>query len=163
PSTVRAALVLAARQPLPAGLAPAEVIALTKEVCNAMLLSKLKLTALLFALIVLASGVGLAKYQPQPDPAPKERDEAAKAAPAPARDQGLRKQKLSAAAAGFAAAQEEFPAGKSTAEDLYAWSKRWLDAEREVNNDRTGHLAALKAHNDRMKGFEDVQKQRHEA
>ncbi len=39
-------------------------------------------------------------------------------------------------------------------EDVYRWSTRWLQAERDVSSNATGHLTALEAHLRRMTDLE---------
>jgi hypothetical protein len=40
------------------------------------------------------------------------------------------------------------------AEGLYRWSRRWLEAERELREKKEGRVAAAQAHLDRMKKLE---------
>jgi RNA polymerase sigma factor (sigma-70 family) len=68
----------------------------------------------------------------------------------------LRKKKLSVAATGFTAANQRFIAGHDSAEEVYTWSRRWLEAEMEVNRSKAGRLAALRDHFQRMKELEKV-------
>ncbi|NUP09735.1 MAG: hypothetical protein HOW73_27125 [Polyangiaceae bacterium] len=56
--------------------------------------------------------------------------------------------KAQAAKAAFSATEADFRAGRATAEDVYLWSKRWLEAE------RTSNAAAAKDHLARMKALE---------
>jgi RNA polymerase sigma factor (sigma-70 family) len=167
-SVTRAAVVLAAGQALSPGLIPAEVLTLTKEVCNAMFVSKLKLLVVLFAVVVLATGLGVASSQPPPtDPVPKERPPAPPevvkpAAPAPDTRPALLKEKVSIAESGFRVVWERYTAGKSIEEEVYNWSKRWLDAEREASTTKAGQIAALEAHLGRIQELEKLIKLKHE-
>lgn len=50
--------------------------------------------------------------------------------------------------------------GSYNAEDVYRWSRRWLDAQREAAPDLAGRRAALVAHLDRMKEAGEIAKKR---
>jgi RNA polymerase sigma factor (sigma-70 family) len=68
-TTVKAAILLAARDAGEAGLVSASAVALTEGVLRTMLISKLKIIgSLVLAAGAISSGVGLYAYQPQPSP-----------------------------------------------------------------------------------------------
>ncbi len=41
-------------------------------------------------------------------------------------------------------------------EQLVAWSRRWMEAERDISGKKADHLAALDAHRKRLQRWEDV-------
>jgi hypothetical protein len=46
-------------------------------------------------------------------------------------------------------------------ESMYQWSRRWLDAERDLADTKEARVAAIQAHLDRMKKLEDLVRQWH--
>jgi hypothetical protein len=69
----------------------------------------------------------------------------------------LRKEKLRAAEDVYAIRLERHKAGTDDrTEDLYEWSKRWLESEKEVNPGRDAALKAVRAHLERMKELETL-------
>ena len=46
----------------------------------------------------------------------------------------------------------------SSAEELYTWSRRWLDAEVDLAANKEEKMAAHQRHLDRMKGLEKIAK-----
>ncbi|HUY32928.1 MAG TPA: hypothetical protein VMV69_09115 [Pirellulales bacterium] len=58
---------------------------------------------------------------------------------------------LKAAKKTYAATQVSYQAGKAPFSETYAWSRRWLEAERALAKDKNGELAALKDHWKRMR------------
>ena len=60
--------------------------------------------------------------------------------------------KATAAKAAFNAVETDFRGGLATCEDVYVWSRRWLDAERSSNASAAkDHLARMKALETRVK------------
>jgi hypothetical protein len=55
---------------------------------------------------------------------------------------------------------QEYIEGKATVEQVQAWSRRWLDAEREVSKKNAETLAALEGHVERMKDLEQAAQNR---
>jgi hypothetical protein len=39
---------------------------------------------------------------------------------------------------------------------LVKWSRRWMEAERDLNQSKTGRIAAIEAHRTRLKKWEDL-------
>jgi RNA polymerase sigma factor (sigma-70 family) len=148
---------------LTSGAIPPAVLTLTKEVLRGMFVSKVK-TWTAGLLVALLLGGGAVAYQLTAAP-PSEKKEAPPAA-ARGHDQAvakLVKKKFELASEGLKAARQEHLAGRTIGEVLYDWSKRCLDAERELNNTPAGQKAALKAHLERMKEYEMINQARYQA
>ncbi len=58
--------------------------------------------------------------------------------------------RIAAAAAAFATARARLAAGTTTVDVVYAWSVRWLDAQRELPLKGKALAAAAQAHLERM-------------
>jgi RNA polymerase sigma factor (sigma-70 family) len=168
-STVQAAALIAGGQA--AGrVVSAEVAALTKGVLMNLALRKLKSAVIIAAALALAAGAGWLTYRglaaeaPAPAaaaPLPPPKDEVRKEDPAIV---ALQKEKLHSVEQLYAIRIQRVRAGTdSRPEDLYAWSKRWLESEQEVNPGRDAHLKALRAHLERMKELEALIRERVEA
>jgi hypothetical protein len=129
-----------------------------------MFVSKLKTWTVLLVLLAVLGG-GTVAYQLTAAPPPEKKKEAPRAGGKETNDEVARllKKKVELASEGLKAAQQEFLAGRSTGEDLYEWSKRYLDAQRELNSTRADHEAALKAHLERMKEYEMIFQAKYQA
>ena len=68
---------------------------------------------------------------------------------APAALEQLLKERLQAAQQGYKAASN-----KGDEEKTYLWSRRWMEAERDMANNKAERVAALKGHFERMKKLE---------
>jgi hypothetical protein len=55
---------------------------------------------------------------------------------------------------------QEYIEGKATVEQVQHWSRRWLDAEREVSKKNAEALTALEGHVERMKDLEQAAQNR---
>ncbi len=62
--------------------------------------------------------------------------------------------RIAAAAETFAIAQARYAAGTITVDDVYTWSVRWLDAQRDQPLKGKALVAAAAAHLDRMTALE---------
>jgi hypothetical protein len=178
-STIKAASVDAADQTT-AGLVSSQVAALSEGVIRSMMMTRLK-TVVLVSVLALplcgltgaAEGLGhdeqdtSKKTAPQPLP---EKKEAAK----PARDAktadsiaDIHKARVTLAQKGYDTAVERINHTKrmdnvlvydGKPEDVYTWSVRLLQAQREMSRERTDHLAALEAHLKRMTKLQEAVK-----
>lgn len=167
--TVKAAALIAGGQ-VAGRVVSAEVAALTKGVLTNMALLKLKSAAIIACVLALAAGAGWLTYRglaaepPAPvaaAPVPPPKEEARKEDAAIA---ALQKEKLQAAEEAYTLMMEGQKAGQVVVtEEVCAWSKRWLESEKEVNPGRDAHLKALRAHIERMKELEKVTRLRAEA
>ncbi len=146
------------------GPATPAVWTLTEEVLRDMFVSKLKMWAVALFVAVVVMGGGAIAFQKADAPPPSQ-----KKAPQPAAKERedivtrLMKRKFEVASAGLKAAQELFLGGRTTPDDMYYWSKRCLEAEREMNSTPAGQQAALEAHLGRMKQLEEVTTSRYDA
>jgi hypothetical protein len=104
---------------------------------------------LLSGLLVVAAGVGQA-----PRPAPAARPNLA----------SLRQAKLDAAVKAYKSAAEQFRAGdKGSAEAVYRWSLRWMQAQQEMTGQPRLVLTAAEGHLARMRALQKMMSKRHEA
>jgi hypothetical protein len=55
---------------------------------------------------------------------------------------------------------QEYVEGKATVEQVQTWSRRWLDAEREVSKKNADVLVAFEGHVERMKDLEQAAQNR---
>jgi hypothetical protein len=170
-STIEIATQVAAGQG--AGAVSAKVTNLTQGVLNTMFLTKLKTTmaALLVAVFVVAGAVavGLTVLADEPQPSkadkPATKEEKPPQAPQKAGDYAkLLKAKLDAAKEAYTRTWEGLGTVRRLGdtifpivhpEEVYTWSVRWLNAQRDMSDKRDDHIAALEEHIKRMK---DVQK-----
>ncbi|TMQ33533.1 MAG: hypothetical protein E6K70_12615 [Planctomycetota bacterium] len=72
----------------------------------------------------------------------------------------LAKSKADAARRTCVAVAREFLEGKATVEQVNLWSRRWMDAEREVSNKKADQIDALKAHISRLQELEKAAQDR---
>jgi hypothetical protein len=74
----------------------------------------------------------------------------------------LRKAKLAAAKKTYELLLRNFTEGRraATAERTYHWSRRWLEAERELNRKKEDQVAAYQAHRDRVRDLHRIVKDR---
>jgi RNA polymerase sigma factor (sigma-70 family) len=166
--TVQAASLIAGGQP--AGRAvSAEVAALTRGVLMNMAIAKVRSAVVLAAVLVAAAGAGWLTY---PGFAVEPATPTAAAPAAPVKEEArkedpviteLQKKKLQAAEKAYEFKLKLVSGGVDAGGDMYVLSKMLLEAEKEVNNTREGHLKALRAHLDRMKQDEELTRQRVEA
>jgi hypothetical protein len=69
----------------------------------------------------------------------------------------LAKIRLEAASKTYQVLWQNYREGRRSSDELlYRWSKRWLDAEREVHSPPAEQIAALKSHYDRMVELERI-------
>jgi hypothetical protein len=54
------------------------------------------------------------------------------------------------------------PSARLRPEDFYSWSRRWMDAEREVADKPEARVAAAQAHLDRMTKCEQMVRRKHD-
>jgi RNA polymerase sigma-70 factor (ECF subfamily) len=167
--TVRAAASIARGQ-MAAGVASAQVVALTKGVMRNMALVKVRSALVVACLVGIAAGAGWLAYgslAAEPPPPAATAPAAARKGEEPRKEDAtaaLRKKKLQAAEQVYILRLKHLIGGTDNrAEDLYAWSKRWLESETEVNDGREARLKALRAHLDRMKELEKQTRERVEA
>jgi hypothetical protein len=67
----------------------------------------------------------------------------------------LEKALVEVAREGYTAYLEEVEVGKIIpSEEMFRWSRRWLDAQRTLSDKKADQVAAFKAHCDRMKEME---------
>jgi hypothetical protein len=64
------------------------------------------------------------------------------------------KAKAEAAKRAAKAFAREYLEGKATVEQVERWSRRWLDAQREISSKRSEQLAAYEGHVERMQELE---------
>jgi len=95
----------------------------------------------LVSIIALSAGVPAA---PEQGPPPKPENRLAKA-------------RLDSARKTFGLVWANYQEGLwSSAEDVYRWSVRWLEAERALATEKAQHVAACDAHFDRMRRLEKL-------
>lgn len=71
---------------------------------------------------------------------------------APAADTAaLAKTKVAAAKTTYEVTVKAFAEGKADAEKVYLWSRRWMEAQRDVSGKQPDRVAAVEAHLERMK------------
>jgi outer membrane protein TolC len=68
-----------------------------------------------------------------------------------------------AAQTAYEATVKAFRAGRSDAEKVYVWSRRWLEAQHQVADKKAARTAGLKAHRDRMKDLRQAALTRYRA
>ena len=176
-TTMKAAMLFAAGGPGAGSLAPS-VLSLAQGVLKAMMISKLKMTAVVtLGLTVVGTGAGFLTYQSvvaqQTPPAQRPADPAqrpAEAAPQPRRErarpnpfQALAEERLKAAREVFDELLKEFQSGRGTQDALGEWSPHLLEAELDASTSQEDVLAALKAHLERMRDIEKLAKARFDA
>jgi RNA polymerase sigma factor (sigma-70 family) len=144
----------------------AEVASLTKGVLMSLALAKLRSAAFVAGTLIVLAAVGLLTYRglaaepPTPvalAPAAPVKEEVRKEDPVIAE---LQKKKLQAAEKAYTLRIEFVKQGTESGDEQYVLSKMWLEAEKEVNNNREGHLKALRAHFERMKELEELDRER---
>src|SRR5262249_61445542 len=74
----------------------------------------------------------------------------------------LARAKLAVARAGYEARLKEYLAGKTTAEPVLEWSRRWLESEPAAHGQQADQLAALERHWLRAKQIEEVNRASYE-
>jgi len=168
-STVWAAALIAGGQ-APGRAVSAEVATLTKGVLMSMALVKLRFALVMACAVALAAGLGWLTYRglAAEQPAPTSAAPAAPAKDGEARKEDaaiaeLQKKKLQAAQKAYEIRLKRIEAGTEAPGGMLALSKMLLEAEKEVNNTREGHLKALRAHFERMKQDEELVRRRVEA
>ena len=72
----------------------------------------------------------------------------------------LARAKVEAAKRACLAIAQEYLEGKATIEQVHQWSRRWMDAERDVNNKKAEQMEALKSHISRMQQLEKAAENR---
>lgn len=72
----------------------------------------------------------------------------------------LARAKVEAAKKTCMAVAHEYLEGKANVEQVHQWSRRWMDAEREVSNKKTDQMESLKAHVNRMQQLEKAAQDR---
>jgi hypothetical protein len=72
----------------------------------------------------------------------------------------LARAKLNAAQRTCMSLALEYLDGKATAEQVHQWSRRWMDAERDVSNKKADQLESLKNHVSRMRLLEQAAQER---
>ncbi|OAI54525.1 hypothetical protein AYO44_14780 [Planctomycetaceae bacterium SCGC AG-212-F19] len=93
------------------------------------------------AVVILASGLLAA---PELGPPPKPENQ-------------LAKTRLEAARKAYGLVWQNYQEGLwSSAEDIYRWSSRWMEAERALATQKAQHVAACEAHFDRMRRLEKL-------
>jgi hypothetical protein len=80
--------------------------------------------------------------------------------PAPA---DLVKAKYEAAREAYKATVQAYQVGQSDAEKVYLWSRRLLEAQRELGNKQADQVRALEAHRGRMKDLRELAAKRYQA
>ena len=87
------------------------------------------------------------------------------AAPAAAAREDLAAAKVEAAHKVYEAMVQELRTGRgqANADRLYLWSRRWMEAQRDVGPKKADRIAALEAHRDRMKDLRKTAEQRYKA
>lgn len=70
--------------------------------------------------------------------------------------QKLKKARAEAAKATYEARWEEYKVGRGFLEPVCDWSRRWLEAERDMSTKKEEQLAALEAHLKRLKELEEM-------
>jgi RNA polymerase sigma factor (sigma-70 family) len=168
-STVQAATLIAGGQMAGRAVSP-EVAALTKGVLMNMALVKLRSAAVMACVVAVAAGLGWLTYRglaAEPPTrvalapvAPVKGEEARKEDAAIVE---LQKKKLKAAEDEYAVRIERVKGGVDTTDALLDTSKRWLEAEKEVNDTRDGRLKALRAHLERVTEAEALVRERVQA
>jgi len=58
---------------------------------------------------------------------------------------------------------EAYRGGRTDAEAVYRWSRRWLEAERDLGDKKADPVVLLKAHRDRMKTLRETAVTRYRA
>jgi RNA polymerase sigma factor (sigma-70 family) len=170
-ATANAAQALAAGA-ASAGAISSPVMALTREVVQAMFMTHVKWTAGLLGAVVLATGASMVTLHRQDEPAaagPLARADVPPPRAAQPGGQGesklttLRKAKVAAAQAVLDERTREFLAGRGTQEFLLEASRRLAESQRELNPAKADLVAALQAHLNRVKEMEAVDKERFNA
>jgi broad specificity phosphatase PhoE len=78
---------------------------------------------------------------------------AAPGAPEPKALADLKKARRDAVQKSYEEAVAACATGRGSAEMVYQWSRRWLEAERDISDKKAERTAALTAHGDRMKAL----------
>lgn len=75
----------------------------------------------------------------------------------------LAKAKLEAAQRTCLALAQEYLENKATLDQVHGWSRRWMDAQREVSSKRSDQQTAAEAHVSRMRQLEKAAQDKYDA
>jgi RNA polymerase sigma factor (sigma-70 family) len=160
-STIKAALLVAAGQAATAGVVSATVAALSEGMLRTMFMTKLKIGAMALLVVgVAATGAGVLAQQGEARKG-KTTGATAKAitpnspeAVDAASPQALAEDRLAAARKTFEDVLSSFDGGQIRHDSVYLWSRRWMEAERALNDKTADQVAAAEGHRNRMKSLE---------
>jgi hypothetical protein len=175
-TTGKAALACAAGESLAAGLVSVPVAALVKGVLNAMMMTKVKLLAVVLLLIGLAAaGGGFFAFHGQAGE-PKEAKPISPVPPQPQKDDTVKQRaelkaklkelaqtKRDTAAQEFDARMKLFLAGRGTLDFLLQSARRLLDSELALADNQADRCTQYRAHWERMKEIEQTMQERFDA
>jgi neutral trehalase len=75
----------------------------------------------------------------------------------------LARAKVDAARRTCQSVAEEYLQGKASVEQVHLWSRRWLDAQRDISTKRSEQISAFEDHVERMRQLEQAAKNRVES
>jgi RNA polymerase sigma factor (sigma-70 family) len=149
-STVKAALAFAAGP----GAAAGNAAALAEGVLHAMWTTRMRAAlAVVLVLGLAGAGAGVLAFggRPAEGPAqPKETGPAPKAAEKPGPFKRLARSRLNAAKTAYEAYWLLYQAGREGEQTVNLWSRRWLQAQLDLSDNKADRDAALAAHRDRL-------------
>jgi RNA polymerase sigma factor (sigma-70 family) len=152
-STVKAATAFAAGSAAAGGATP-QAARLAEGVLRAMRMSRWAVAvALIVGLALAGAGAGAFGYRQRGEEPPKKSDAAGPAKDAgPAQEDALKKALAEAARKTYEQNWARWRGGQTgTVDEIYRWSRRWLEAELELGAGKERREAALRAHRDRMR------------
>jgi RNA polymerase sigma factor (sigma-70 family) len=159
-STVRAAMLFVSEGAGAAGLSP-DVACLAQGLLRDMTMTKLRtMAAVLLAVLGAGVGTGVAfglKAVEQPGAAERPKEAAGQRAQAEGAEAALKKALVEEARKVYEQDVRQLKvAFDIAAEDVYRWSRRWLEAQMDLAVNKEERMAALRDHLGRMKDLEKV-------
>jgi RNA polymerase sigma factor (sigma-70 family) len=135
-----------------------QAVLLAEGVLRSMLLTKVKIAALLLLTFgVLTAGGVLTHHALTAAPPEKEAAKAERAAPAPAArkvPKELLEKRLEAAQNVYKQTLQRIRGGQGLPAELFGWSERWFEAETALSDKKAEHIKAFKAHVERTREVE---------
>jgi hypothetical protein len=159
-STVKAALVFAAGKAAAAG----SVAALAEGVLQAMFMYRVKwCVAVVLMLAVAGAGAGLLAFggRPAEGPvAPKKVEPTPKAEEKVDQLKRLAAARLDAAKAAYDGYWRRYEVGRGSEEAVHLWSRRWLQAQLDLSDNKADRDAALATYQERLKKTDEIARAR---
>jgi RNA polymerase sigma factor (sigma-70 family) len=143
----------------------AQAVTLAEGVLRAMLVTKLKIAAIIMLTVGVLATAGTLTHHALTAAPPAEEERSPKtapqagAAPAPAAakvPRELLKQRLEAVQAFYNDYRRRLATGLGQPTELFGWSERWLEAELALSDKKVDQVAALKAHVERTREWEQL-------